>query len=313
MNVLVTGGSGFIGRAVVQELNRAGHVPTVLAHRRSVNALPIGTTVRWGDLTAPETARRLVDSGSFDGVCHLAGLTGVRDSFDRPSTYFDVNTGGTEKLMRALLDRYRKTGKSIRFVLASTRAVYARTTDPSLTEQHLVGPESPYGSSKRAAEELLESEYRVGALEAVSLRCFNVSGGFPGCVDTDTNRLIPRMIGALTGELPPVRLGPLSHRRDFVHVLDVARAFVSALSISSPRRFTVYNVGTGVPTSMAQVVELVERASGRALPLAAPPLDSGTDSDSDSSAADTSRIRADLGWRPHFDTSETVGDAWRFA
>lgn len=152
--MLVTGGLSFIGYAVARALDAAGHDVTVLARASSrARPLPGPVEIVRADITDIGTLRSALDGRAFDGVCHLAALTRVRESFERPLEYFETNVGGTANLLRALADG--GTSPSA-FVLASTGAVYGSHASGALTEDQPASPDTPYAASKRAAEQLVE-------------------------------------------------------------------------------------------------------------------------------------------------------------
>jgi UDP-glucose 4-epimerase len=311
VNILVTGGSGFVGRAVVQALRRAGHEVTVLTRQPASGLVQNGIRMVRGDLTSAETVADLIDVHGPAAICHLAGLTGIRDSFTRPTAYFDVNVGGTVNLLKAVRARHARTDVPTRIVFASSRAVYVNTDDAPIPETHPAVPTTPYGITKRVVEQLLGFESPSGALGATTLRCFNVAGGAPGIVDADAQRLIPRLVGALARKLPPVQLSLPGNRRDFVHVMDVGRAFVAAIDHVQPGTSRIYNVGTGTSTSYGEVVALLEQVAGQAIPRQA--VSAAGAPDTDAGTADISLIHRDLGWAPTLTIEAIVRDAWHFA
>ena len=152
-----------------------------------------------GDLSCAETVDQLVSQLDFEGICHLAGLTSIRDSLSHPTMYFDVNMGIAVNILKAVRSRYVRTGRPTRIVFASTRAVYARAKDELVAEAYPAAPASPYGVTKRAVEQLMEFESSSEMIGAVILRCFNVSGADRGIVDRQP-RLIPNLIGAIKGD-----------------------------------------------------------------------------------------------------------------
>jgi UDP-glucose 4-epimerase len=268
-----------------------------------------------GDLCQADTVDRLIGQFNFEAVCHLAGLTGIRDSLTRPTAYFDVNVGNAVNILKAARSLYARTGRPTQVVFASTRAVYDSAKDEPVAETYPAFPASPYGVTKRAVEQLLEYESSSGMIGAVILRCFNVSGADRGIVDRQL-RLIPRLIGAARGTLPPVRLHSPRARRDFVHVLDVGRAFVTALESAKPGQYRLYNIGSGQGTSVEHVVRLLEEASGGPVPQLAVPGESfrdGSAQDPDAGIADISLAWRELGWKPSRSMEKLVSDAWHFS
>jgi UDP-glucose 4-epimerase len=310
VKVLVTGGLGFVGRAVVRELRQVGHDVTVLTRQPAGQPGPDGARLVRADLTCAAAIADLIGSDAFDGICHLAGRTSIRDSYSQATAYFEANLVGTVNLLKAVLARYAKTGAPTRIAFASSSAVYATRQEP-LAETDPVLPASPYGVTKLTAEQLLEFESRTGALGVATLRAFNVSGGAPAIADPDNDRLVPRLVEAIKGMLPMPELVPRTSRWDFVHVLDVGRAFAAALEQAEPGVSRVYNVGTGVGTTAGQLAAVIEEAAGRKMP--SPLTLSRDDPDGASWVADISLIRRDLGWTPRFGIDAIVGDAWQFA
>lgn len=274
MRVLVTGASGYIGRVVVAELASAGHTPVPLT----------------GDVRACAPVR---DVGA---VVHLAGLGRVRESFADPVRYYDVNVGGTVNLLRS---------PPPRFVLASTAGVYGAPPAGPVAEDCPRAPGNPYAASKAAAEDAVGWAARAGLTSAVVLRLFNVVGGG----DRDDTRVVTRACGAASGRLPALEVfGDGSAVRDFVHVRDVARAFVAAVAHRTGREaFEVFNVGA-TPASVADVLAAVARVTGRPVPVVRRPAHPGEVREL---RADTARLRGALGWAPRCsELDDVVRDQW---
>ncbi|MFD0203697.1 MULTISPECIES: NAD-dependent epimerase/dehydratase family protein [Saccharothrix] len=266
MRVLVTGSTGYIGRVVFAELAAAGHTP-----------IPFSGDVRVGSFDGP-----------VDAVVHLAGLGRVRESFGDPVRYYDVNVGGTVNLLRS---------PPPRFVLASTAGVYGSPGVATIGEDCPRAPANPYAASKAAAEDVLSWAAAAGAVTGVALRLFNVAGGG----DVDDTRLITRACGATAGRLPPMEVfGDGSAVRDFVHVRDVARAFVTAVECEV-EGYAALNVGA-TPAGVADVLDSVARVTGRPVPVVRRPAHPGEVREL---RADTTRLRA-LGWRPTSSDLDTL-------
>jgi UDP-glucose 4-epimerase len=306
MRVLVTGAFGFVGTAVVSRLTEAGYHVVALTHRESGAALPksMAAEVIHGDVLQSDDMVKAVEG--VEAVCHLAALTRVRESFDKPELYRAVNVEGTRTLLDAALNETRRRGVPLRFVQASTAAVYGAPERQPIAEDAPPAPTSPYGESKLAADAYL-LDRKDESLGVVVLRAFNVAGAVDGRADDDLTRIIPKAVAVARGDADLLQVnGDGTVVRDFVHVDDLASAFVAALRAATPGRREVLNVGATGAT-VAQIIASVEEISGQRLrvehlpPKPEPPT----------LLADTSRIRHVLGWSPErSDLSEIVRDAW---
>jgi len=312
MRVLVTGGLGFTGRAVTHVLAEHGHQVTVLTSRPEASRaeVPAGVGLAHADLRDVDAVTALVGTGQFEGVCHLAARTRVRDSFADPVGYFAVNVAGTIHLAGALDQVAERTGQTPRLVFGSTGAVYG-PLEGALTEDAPPAPHTPYGASKHAAEQLLTHQAATGRLAVISLRCFNIAGAVDGVGDPDTTRIIPKTLAVAAGQFPHVLInGDGSALREYTHPLDVAHAYRLALDAARPGKHTIYNVGSGTPVSVTDVVETVRRITGHPVPTEhRPPAPEAR-----VLMADSTRIRHDLGWTPtNSALHEIIRDAWTAA
>ncbi|WP_329313293.1 NAD-dependent epimerase/dehydratase family protein [Streptomyces sp. NBC_01278] len=302
----MTGAYGFVGNAVVRRLAEAGHDTVALTHRSAdapVPELPVSRVFR-GDIRDGDALREALEG--VQGVCHLAALTRVRESFERPEEYEAVNAGGTVTLLDALAAA--STGSQApTVVLGSTAAVYGAPEQQPIGEDTVPAPSNPYGTSKLAADRALQARAETGAIKAVSLRCFNISGAVNGVGDADESRIIPKAVAVAAGRYPQLEMnGDGDAVRDFVHVDDLARAYVMALQANTRASYRVYNVGA-TPASMQEIVATVERVTGRSVPV----LHRPPQPEPSRLVADTSRITADLGWKPERSSLEQlVSDAW---
>jgi len=294
MRVLVTGASGYIGGAVVESLRTSGHEPVALVHRQAVAG---DVESRQGDLLVAESLATALDG--IDAVCHLAALSSGRESFARPVEYFRVNVSGTLALLDAM------AAADVRqLAFASTAAIYGTPEKQPMSEDLPDNPPHPYAASKAAAEAAIAWQARTGALSASILRIFNAAGGD----DPDPGRLLPRVLAVAAGEKPHLDInGDGTVVRDYVHVQDVAAAFVATLE-NSPALGSAcrYNIGSGIGTSVTDIVTVVERVTGRQLAVvhrdAAP--------EPAALISDPSRAMDELGWKPrHSDLEDLVRDA----
>ena len=273
MKVLVTGGAGYIGSHAVRELRDAGHDVAVLddlshGHREAV---PEGVPLVAADLADPEALARALEDA--DAVIHFAGLLSVAASVHDPGSYYRVNVGKGVALLEAM-----KAAGVGRIVFSSTCAVYGIPLRVPIDEDHPLDPINPYGATKRAFERALLDYARAGALRAVALRYFNAAGCHPdgtlGEHHDPEEHLIPIAIDAALGRRPALVLHGEDYDtpdgtciRDYIHVLDLARAHVAALALDGGEAFQVFNLGTGRGRSVREVVGAVERVTGRAVPL----------------------------------------------
>jgi UDP-glucose 4-epimerase len=270
VEVLVTGASGYLGRAVVRALTLAGHSVRPFA----------------GDVREPVEA-----VSGVDAVIHLAARTRVRDSFADPVGYYQVNVTGTVNLLAAL-------PPGTPFVFASSASVYGTPDSQPISETCPLGPENPYAASKAAAE----SAIRWAVSSAVTLRIFNLAGAVEGFGDPDPTRIIPRVVAAAAGTLSHVDInGPGTAIRDFVHVADAAAAFLLALAEPRPGH-RVYNLGA-VPASVNEIIEAMQRIANSPVPVVHHPAHPG---ESPELRADTTLIRDELGWAPEHTTLDPL-------
>lgn len=303
MHVLVTGGSGFVGYAVVRVLARVGHSVTVLS--RSGRGHVDASAVLCVDIADRAELTSALAGQSFDGVCHLAALTQVRDSFAEPLRYFDVNLAGTVNLLSALADN----GSTPAVVFVSTGAVYGSGVEGRLAETAPVRPENPYAASKHAAETLLAYHAEAGAIGATVLRCFSIAGACDGVGDPDQTRILPKALHVAAGLAPAVRInGDGSAVREFTHVLDVAEACRLALDATQTGEHQLYNVGSGLAVSMRDIITAVAERTGRDIPVE----HGASKPEPHTLMADSSKIRTALGWTaPASILDRIIDDAWQ--
>jgi UDP-glucose 4-epimerase len=285
--VLVTGGSGFIGRHVVRALLADGH-DVVVADRHEHPDIP--TVV--GELEDPEVRERAVIDG-VQAIVHLAAETSVLGSVERPVTVHRVNVDATA----ALLELARERGVEA-FVLASTNAVVG-AYDGTFTEGVPLGPLTPYGATKAAAEMLASGYAGAYGLRTPSLRLTNVYG--PGMKEKDS--FVPRMLKAAARDSGVQVYGDGLQRRDLVHVEDVARAFVMAVD-EWPSGPAI--IGSGTSVTVLDMLEAARAATGRAIPAEHVAPKPG---EMPAVVVDVSRARS-LGWEPSVSLTDGMASAW---
>jgi len=297
MNILVTGGAGFIGSAVAARLVSDGHVVTVLdsfneyydptLKRARVTEFLSGCTVVEGDICDADLVQRLFAEGSFDAVCHLAAQAGVRYSVESPQSYAQANVVGTLTLLEAM-----KAHKVTQMVYASTSSAYGVDTESPFQEGATADrPVSVYAATKRAGELLAHSYFHQYGIQTTCLRFFTVYG--PWSRPDMAMLKFARQI--MVGE--PIDIynnGQL--RRDFTYIDDIAAGF--ALALEKPLGYEVVNLGNGQPVELLQFVELLEAALGKSTEKNLLPMQPG---DVFETYADTSKARELLGFQARTD------------
>jgi UDP-glucose 4-epimerase len=315
MNVLVTGGAGYIGSHTVQELTRLGHRVVVvddlsLGHRDAV-----AVELVQADVADRATLAGLLRDRAIDGVVHFAAFAAAGESVRDPGKYFANNVGST----RALLDAMVDAGVD-RLVFSSSCAVYGQPERLPVAEDAARRPESPYGESKLMCEQMLPWYERAHGLRSVALRYFNAAGAsLDGSLGDDVRpatRIVPVALEVALGQRPHLSLYGSDYPtpdgtcvRDYVHVVDLASAHVLALEYLARGGATdAFNVGVGRGHSNRAVIAAVERAIGRPLPVVELPRRPG---DPAQIYADNRRIVETLGWQPrHSDLDTIVQTAW---
>ncbi|MDW5593686.1 UDP-glucose 4-epimerase GalE [Conexibacter stalactiti] len=315
MKLLVTGGAGYIGSIVAQQLLTDGHEVVVLdslarGHRAAV---PDGARLIELDLLEADALRDAVAEG-FDGALHFAAYALVAESVARPELYYRNNVVGSLNLLDAL----RSAGVQ-RLVFSSTCAVYGEPEVIPMDELTPTRPVNSYGASKLAVDGMISDECRAHGLGAVSLRYFNVAGA-SGCLGEDhepETHLIPNVLRAAQGLQDAVKIFGTDYPtpdgtavRDYIHVEDLARAHVLALDGARPSEHRIFNLGSGDGYSVREVIEAVRTVTG----LDVPAVEAGRrPGDPPRLVAANGKIRAELGWAPTKSLTDMVGDAWRFA
>ena len=315
--VLVAGGAGYIGSHAVKALRAAGHRVVIFdnlsaGHREAALETPLIV----GDIRDVEAVRRAIRQSGATAVMHFAAWLSVPDSVRDPIGYYRNNVQGALAVLEAMSSENCK-----HFVFSSTCAVYGEPIETPLRESHPKNPINSYGQTKLAVEQALPHFERAYGISWVALRYFNAAGADPdGEIGEDHDpeiHVIPRSLAAaangtpidIFGEDYPTPDGTCL--RDYVHVMDLADAHIRALRrLESGGSSNAYNVGTEQPSSVRQVIDAVERVTGKKLERRSSPRRPG---DPAILYASAERVRNDLGWipqRPQLDT--IVADAWNW-
>ena len=315
--VLVTGGAGYIGSHTAKALRQAGHRVVIYdnlsaGHREATLGAPLVV----GDIGDVDAVRRAIRESGATSVMHFAAWLAVSDSVTDPIGYYRNNVLGTLGTLEAMVAEGCR-----HFVFSSTCATYGEPIETPLRETHPTNPINAYGQTKLAIEHALPHFERAYGLRSIRLRYFNAAGADPdGELGEDHSpeiHVIPRaLFSAVNGE--PMHIFGEDYPtpdgtclRDYIHVTDLADAHVRALSrLESGGASATYNVGTETPSSVRQVIDAVERVTGRKVTRHSAPRRPGDPAVLYASAA---RIREDLGWVPKRAALDTiVQDAWRW-
>lgn len=256
MRFLITGGAGFLGSALANQLIAGGHEVRVLDDLSSGdrNVLNPGVHFTRGDVNNVPLLWSVLQD--VDCVYHLAAKVSVAQSILYARDYNLVNVGGTVSLMEAMRD----AGIS-RVVLASSGAIYGQQEKQPVRESDVPRPDTPYAVSKWAAEQYVHTIGELWGIETVALRIFNAYG--PGqSLPVSHAPVIPRFLNAITTGGSVVVYGDGRQSRDFVYVSDVVEALIKAATASKVNR-QVINVGSGRETSVIQIVEQIEKITNR--------------------------------------------------
>ncbi|HMA35435.1 MAG TPA: UDP-glucose 4-epimerase GalE [Chloroflexia bacterium] len=317
MQILVTGGAGYIGSHTVKLLRERGYAVVVLdslerGHRAAVGDTPLVV----GDIRDSALLDRLFGAQPIDAVIHFAAYKAPGESMAQPARYFDNNVAGTLTLLQAM----QRAGVD-RFVFSSSCAIYGTPAVLPVDETAPPHPENPYGESKLLVEQMLRWLAAGQGLRFVSLRYFNAAGAaLDASIGEDwtvTANLIPLVIKAALGKRPPAPIYGTDYPtpdgtaiRDYIHVLDLADAHIRALEyLDRPAAAEFLNLGTGQGASVQEVVDMVRQVSGGDVPVVYTARRPG---DPAAVWADNTRARAVLGWAPRYGLAEIVASAWRW-
>ncbi|MBW4078496.1 MAG: UDP-glucose 4-epimerase GalE [Acidobacteria bacterium] len=311
MRILVTGAAGFIGATTAELMLSRGHeviaLDNLIAGRRE--NVPSEATFIEGDCGDMALVSSL---GSFDACVHFAGLIEPRVSMETPERFFENNVASSLRLLDALI----QSGVE-RFVFSSSCAVYGNQSEMPIDEDRPIDPLSPYGQSKRMVEEAMGWLSRLGRMRTASLRYFNAAGGTLAHPERHVpeTHLIPLALEVAARQLDHLEIYGTDYPtpdgtcvRDYIHVSDLAEAHLSAIEALAEHRELTLNLGSASGSSNRQVVETVQRITGKDLNVRYVARRSG---DPAAAIASNDRARKVLNWRPEHSELETiVADAW---
>jgi UDP-glucose 4-epimerase len=313
MKILVSGGAGYIGSVVVEELIRQGDQVTVFdnlsqGHQAAVH--PQADLIV-GELADAKAVGALFSDNQFDAVMHFASFTLVGESMQQPLKYLGDNVVNGLNLFQAMT-RFNVP----RFILSSTANLFDEPERIPIDENEKIVPGSPYGESKLILERMLDWLDRTQGLRYAALRYFNAAGATPerGEDHDPETHLIPLVLQVALGQRDhiqifgsdyPTRDGTCA--RDYIHIVDLAQAHILALRALDEGSRT-YNLGNGQGYTVREVIETAREVTGHPIPAIDGPRRPG---DPPVLVASSEKIREELGWKPQFpDLRSIVQSAW---
>ena len=328
MKILVTGGTGYIGSHVVVELLNQGHEVVIID---SLINSKITVLDKIEELTGKKpifyhenlinfgTTQKIFKDHSFDLVMHFAGLKSVSESIEKPLVYYHQNLAGTINLLRCMQEFNVK-----KIIFSSSATVYGNSGAKECTEDLPTGQNisNPYGKTKYMIEEILKDVCTSDpSFSVVALRYFNPVGnhhtGLLGENPNGTpNNLMPYIMKVASGELKELSIYGNDYdtidgtcRRDFIHVVDLANGHLAAMKVLETPGFKAYNLGTGTPTSVLEMVKIFTKVSGSSLPYE---FASRRPGDLTEIWANPKKAQKELGWKAHLTVEDAMKDTLTF-
>ncbi|MHB2021290.1 MAG: UDP-glucose 4-epimerase GalE [Candidatus Xenobia bacterium] len=314
MNVLVTGGAGYIGSHVAADLVAAGHRVTVYdnfskGHRQAV---PPEAELIEGDVADGAAVGEVLRSRAIEAVMHFAAFIEAGESMQQPEKYFRNNTAATMALLEAMI-----ANSVLTFVFSSTAALYGNPDAVPIEETARLEPTNAYGESKLLVERVLAWYHEIHHLRYASLRYFNAAGAtVPRGEDHHPeSHLIPLILQVALGQREHVHIFGTDYAtpdgtcvRDYIHVSDLSQAHLLALNALQTKDRVIYNLGNGRGFSVREVIEVARQVTGHEIPALEAPRRPG---DPAVLVASSEKIRRELGWKPqHPELRDIVASAW---
>ena len=319
MNVLVTGGAGYIGSHVVQELVKSGHKPVVYDNFSTGHANAVSEDVQLieGDIHDMNFLKHVMGEYEIDAVMHFAASSLVGESMENPGRYYYNNVAGS----LGVLDAMRGAGVDM-IIFSSTAAVYGEPDKCPIAEDAKLAPTNVYGRAKLIIEGMLSDYSLAYDMRYVSLRYFNAAGAAPqGNIGEDHNpesHLIPLVLKTAQGIHGSVSIFGTDYNtpdgtciRDYIHVCDLAKAHVLALKhLYNGGSSKVYNLGSEQGFSVREIISTVKKVTGKDFAVAEQGRRAG---DPAILLASSAKIKKELKWEPQFSKIEDIIEtAWRW-
>ena len=326
-HVLVTGGAGYVGSHTVVALLESGYKVIVLDNFSNSQEAAIDGVKRIcgqrpdlikGDTGDPELLKSIFMDYKIDSVFHFSGLKSVEDSFEEPLRYYKQNIGASLTLLEAMREAQVQN-----IVFSSSATVYDPSKEKRYSEESPTGPVNPYGQTKLLIEQVLIDLAKISAnLKVAILRYFNPVGAHPsGHIGEDPkqkpNNLMPLIMQTAIGKRNKLEIYGEDYDtpdgsciRDYIHVLDLARGHLAALSFLSKNSGShVWNLGTGIGTSVLELVDIAKRITGIEIVTEIAPRRLG---DSPIAVANPEKARNELSWNPEYSLENMCVDHWNW-
>jgi UDP-glucose 4-epimerase len=317
MKVLVTGGAGYIGSAVVHELVAGGDQVIVFdnlyqGHRQAVDE---GAVFIEGDLADAAHVEDVIATYKPDGIMHFASNTLVGESVEKPFMYLGDNLTNGLNLLKSAVNH--DVG---RFILSSTANLFDDPEQMPIRPEERIVPGSPYGESKYILERFLYWMDRLYGLRYAALRYFNACGAVSADLGEDHDpetHLIPLVLQVALGQRDKIIIYGDEYDtpdgtciRDYVHILDLAQAHILALRSIGESGSRTYNLGNGQGFSVQEVIQTAREVTGHPIPAEVGPRRAG---DPNILIADSQKIKDELGWKPKYTTlKQIIETAWEW-
>jgi UDP-glucose 4-epimerase len=318
MNILVTGGAGYIGSHTVKMLLEKGFNVTVFDNlsRGHIESIPKGIPFEIVNLLDFENLKSSFRKYIFDAIIHFAAFAYVGESTENPEMYFKNNVLGSNNLIKLAKENGVK-----HFVFSSTCSLYGNPLKTPISENEIVKPINPYAKTKMIVEEILDFYDISYGMKHIALRYFNAAGASDDSSIGESHdpepHLIPLVLYTALGKLDSIRIYGDDYNtkdgtciRDYIHVNDLADAHIRALELLiRNNQSDVINLGTGVGYSVKEIISKAREITGREIKSEIIQRRKG---DPDSLVADNQKAKDILGWVPEYDLDKIIETAWKW-
>jgi UDP-glucose 4-epimerase len=315
-NILITGGAGYIGSVCCAKLIENGHSAIVVDNLSTGfrEAVPVGVPFYQADIRDQKHIRQILGENAVDVVFHFAAKALIPESVSNPGLFFDENVASGILFLEQL-----RRAKIRAFVFSSSAAVYGNPETTPILEGHPKEPVNSYGETKLMFERILAWYARAYGWGVAAMRYFNACGawGTMGERHDPETHIIPLLLQASAGKVEVFNIFGTDYPtpdgtclRDYVHVLDIADAHIRSMQLLDAPGMEAFNIGTGQSHSVREIIQVVERVTGKSVPVRGSKKRPG---DPAILCASPEKLRRTLGWEArHSDLTNIVGTAWEF-